>query len=242
MRPFISRPGERRAFTLIELLVVIAIIAILAAILFPVFAKAREKARTSSCQSNLKQIGVATMQYVQDNDERLPKSNGLAARWASGIDPYLKSTQVLVCPSESGWARGYGCNVNMMEWDNSRSLPQIVDTAGTSLFCDAAQCNNSGGAASVSNATSAREFFSYQTGMTDWQYTCPTDYNGNGAPGRYQNATDGNLTRRPVGRHLDGLNVCYVDGHVKWMLPENFIGPIPNGWPYADPNNSWDLK
>ncbi len=62
----------RRGFTLIELLVVIAIIAILAAILFPVFAKAREKARQSSCLSNLKQIGLATLQYVQDYDETLP--------------------------------------------------------------------------------------------------------------------------------------------------------------------------
>ncbi len=62
----------RRGFTLIELLVVIAIIAILAAILFPVFAKAREKARQSSCLSNMKQIVLGTMQYAQDYDERLP--------------------------------------------------------------------------------------------------------------------------------------------------------------------------
>ncbi|HAZ64135.1 MAG TPA: hypothetical protein DCZ72_11075, partial [Armatimonadetes bacterium] len=66
------RRGSRRGFTLIELLVVIAIIAILAAILFPVFAKAREKARAASCQSNLKQLGLSVMQYTQDWDEMYP--------------------------------------------------------------------------------------------------------------------------------------------------------------------------
>ena len=95
----------KRGFTLIELLVVIAIIAILAAILFPVFAKAREKARQSSCLSNLKQIGLATLQYVQDYDERLP------CRWYNGevnpnythaqaqIEPYCKNRQIFICPS-----------------------------------------------------------------------------------------------------------------------------------------------
>ena len=74
---------NRNAFTLIELLVVIAIIAILAAILFPVFAKAREKARQTSCASNLKQIGLAVMQYAQDNDENLA-----AAWWGSPFDSF----------------------------------------------------------------------------------------------------------------------------------------------------------
>jgi len=99
---------RRRAFTLIELLVVIAIIAILAAILFPVFAKVREKARQTACLSNQKQLGLAFVQYIQDYDETAPWGiassylpNGtLLEDWANAIDPYLKSDAVYKCPSD----------------------------------------------------------------------------------------------------------------------------------------------
>lgn len=89
-----------KGFTLIELLVVIAIIAILAAILFPVFAKAREKARQTSCQSNLKQIGLGFVQYTNDYDEKYPA----AVNWASAIYPYEKSTNVFHCPDDTNTA------------------------------------------------------------------------------------------------------------------------------------------
>ena len=99
----------RRGFTLIELLVVIAIIAILAAILFPVFARAREKARQASCLSNVKQIGLAFMQYKQDYDEMWPAMYWTAATgwepaisgwWGGEIGPYMKNTQIFSCPSK----------------------------------------------------------------------------------------------------------------------------------------------
>ncbi len=104
---------RKKGFTLIELLVVIAIIAILAAILFPVFARARENARRASCQSNLKQIGLGLLQYSQDYDEKMV-AYGYAAtgqpyepsnpangnyKWMDAINPYLKSEQIFDCPS-----------------------------------------------------------------------------------------------------------------------------------------------
>src|ERR1051325_2216303 len=95
----VHRADTRRAFTLIELLVVIAIIALLAAILFPVFSRARENARKSSCLNNLKQIGIGIAQYTQDYDELYPSQwMGGAWSWGYSIYPYVKSTQVFRCP------------------------------------------------------------------------------------------------------------------------------------------------
>ena len=96
---------KRKGFTLIELLVVIAIIAILAAILFPVFAKAREKARQATCQSNEKQLGLAILQYVQDNEENFPPGIMAAPAlygvgWAPQVYPYAKSGGLYYCPDD----------------------------------------------------------------------------------------------------------------------------------------------
>ena len=97
--------GGRAGFTLIELLVVIAIIALLAAILFPVFARARENARRATCQSNMKQLGLGFIQYLQDYDETYPDGslgpNASGAGWGGQVYPYVKSAQIYVCPDDT---------------------------------------------------------------------------------------------------------------------------------------------
>ncbi len=128
---------KSKAFTLIELLVVIAIIAILAAILFPVFATARDKARATACSSNLKQIGLGFVQYCQDYDELVPQdisvvqnSPVLKINWADELNPYLKSANVYTCPSDptlpissSNIVMSYAINANMGN-DNQTNAPK----------------------------------------------------------------------------------------------------------------------
>ena len=103
---------KRTGFTLIELLVVIAIIAILAAILFPVFARAREKARQASCSSNCKQMALSILMYAQYYDERMPVEffgwGFITPTWREIIAPYVKNTQIFQCPSENQWPYTYG--------------------------------------------------------------------------------------------------------------------------------------
>ncbi len=125
---------KRLGFTLIELLVVIAIIAILAAILFPAFARAREQARKTSCMSNLKQLGLAVMQYTQDYDEKFPNT---AQNWKPAtdanyyktpkfaLDAYSKSSQIWTCPSDSNWANnngGVSYGSMMDDWFNTHAF------------------------------------------------------------------------------------------------------------------------
>jgi len=205
-----------QGFTLIELLVVIAIISILAAILFPVFARARESARRASCLSNLKQIGLAIMQYTQDYDERYPYlSSGHAGIvykwplhnytgtifWYPQIQPYVKSIQVFNCPSaasnlmwEGGYDRGSGA------WGN-------ISYGANPLFF-----RNLALGASVSLAEVDKP--SQTATITDANHYSAYPYFDDGASPAWQGATG---TRIQLDRHFDGANIAFADGHVKWM-------------------------
>ena len=126
----------RRGFTLIELLVVIAIIAILAAILFPVFARAREKARQTSCLSNLKQLALGGLMYAQDYDERWHLYRTYVTgsdMWPYNIEPYLKNTQILRCPSRATQTWGYGVNYNH---GCNQLIAEMPQPAEMLAYCD----------------------------------------------------------------------------------------------------------
>lgn len=206
---------RRRGFTLIELLVVIAIIAILAAILFPVFAKAREKARQSSCLSNTKQLGLALMQYSQDYDEMLPIYNIDQTRmWADLVGPYIKNTQILLCPS--------GAYTNC----NNASRPNCARSL---------MCNITGGKSSY--------FYNnlYATGWATYygmsmraigSITKPAETviigDGECAVVDQPNNIDNINARTWPGntRHNDGGNVAFCDGHSKWFKAGNFTATM----------------
>ena len=186
---------RRRGFTLIELLVVIAIIAILAAILFPVFAKSREKARQASCSSNNKQLGVATLMYVQDYDEKMPGYQRMdpspfwnprgygGGCWECGlvsVYPYVKNMQLSVCPSMAIGREGHGSiSLNCrFRWVTLATMKRPAE--GPMIFD--ANCH----------------------------YVSPyADRDGTG----FNTCNGGRIAND---RHNEGMNVCYADGHVKW--------------------------
>ena len=189
-----NRP--KSGFTLIELLVVIAIIAILAAILFPVFARARENARRSSCQSNEKQIGIAVMQYLQDYDEKYPVQNESTTPpylWFAPVQPYIKSTQVFRCPSCSDAAHN----------SNSTTTPSDYVTNG--FFARGVS------QASFQNVAEQIMTAERADGASDIDYH-PWD------TAEFQ-------SHIAINRHLEGSNFLFADGHVKWYKWENTFRP-----------------
>jgi len=225
----------RRGFTLIELLVVIAIIAILAAILFPVFAKVREKARQTSCLSNQKQLALSFIEYSEDYDETLPmgdKDSGVG--WAQQIYPYVKSNGVFHCPddtSSQGGLISYAFNPNMSPLKANAVLPISAYTSPSKTVL-LTEVDTVGGFGLCGNdflpSTPLTTAVDNQSPVANGLVTASAfgyTYNLNGTCAHYATgALSGEsttvYTNAPgdVPRHTNGANYALADGHVKWLM------------------------
>jgi prepilin-type N-terminal cleavage/methylation domain-containing protein/prepilin-type processing-associated H-X9-DG protein len=239
---------KRRAFTLIELLVVIAIIAILAAILFPVFAKAREAARGATCKSNLKQILTASLMYSQDYDEVYVTSwpgynvNGTAVYWMGLILPYTKNVGIYRCPSHNLAAEpvpqnpqytGYGHQHNNIGWVgySTSTLADVRSPAETIFYSDVGRYTNDW-AGFLAN----RDSENFSLGTTGANYTrryedCPP------CPAPRACCADATTV---VNRHSGVCNVGFCDGHVKAVRVSKFTDVFPDQTQRGGPNDWWD--
>ncbi|MBD3292354.1 MAG: DUF1559 domain-containing protein [Armatimonadia bacterium] len=241
---------KRRGFTLIELLVVIAIIAILAAILFPVFARAREKARQASCQSNLKQLTLGTLMYVQDYDETFPTWDRMIGSEATpeapprAVYPYVNNVDVYVCPSGDmkpnisgapypGWANYvFHSAPGETYWFPG---PSSRGYGWNAYLCD----HNRTGTWGVMLAEvkkpaetlmlgDSAHMAGTNVGMYAWSNAC---CDGNGTSGSPLDGVmaNGEPTPMSMARHNGGENIGFVDGHVKWSNTMTNFGQM-YGW------------
>ena len=195
----------RRGFILIEFITAIAIIMILAAILFPVFAKAREKARQSSCLNNFKQVSLAMLQYAQDYDERMSNMGDNIGGtvywwWHAHVTPYVKNTQVFYCPSDPG---GYGVGYNAQissYWGTAKSLGNYARPAEDIMLAETGR----------RSAPNLYGNVDYAGGC----YGCCAGFGTASTRASYVNGPP--LPDAAALRHNDGANIAFMDGHVKW--------------------------
>jgi prepilin-type N-terminal cleavage/methylation domain-containing protein/prepilin-type processing-associated H-X9-DG protein len=213
-KSLIRRPAKHRAFTLIELLVVIAIIAILAAILFPVFGRARENARKTSCLSNLKQIGLGFAQYTQDYDRTVPFGQNPGITPRAQLNPYIKSNQLWVCPSE----------INPLV--HSMSDDRVVSYMLNSQVGGRQDADVTRPADIVVTHDSDTGELGWIEGNT-WDAGKTTDWSHPPADGCYDSNAKKNIplcgtdsfAKDPwFTRHNGSFNVLYYDGHAKSVI------------------------
>jgi prepilin-type N-terminal cleavage/methylation domain-containing protein/prepilin-type processing-associated H-X9-DG protein len=229
---------QRKAFTLIELLVVIAIISILAAILFPVFARARENARRTSCLSNQKQIGLGFLQYFQDYDEQFPANKEDLATgkepWPQSMQPYLKSMQILRCPNDIGAKWDTPISTTTSYVLNGFFPPSDPGTDPSSPWTYGPNGIKSSHIVSVQSPASvimlaeAPDLWggSYFHAFA-WPVPAGPGYSGYAGNWKWKTGERDPDPSNPyypnypgdleTVRHLGGFNAGFMDGHAKWM-------------------------